>query len=323
MRGSTRKKLKKFLGEGFHGKVYTISYLHEQLAHQDIRQIELYTEDVNEPLTLSCKDDIRAFIQFLGNLDNVIAKVYKDIMAFTAHKMTEEIGVNARIVKGYGVHAKKYLTIGPIRGFRKPFYGSAIYYYDKSPMFALFSTMCLNKFVIQPKKFLHDILESLAVLQRAGYQHNDIKLDNIVICDGRYKLIDWGQCSKLDEFAMGDMVSTSPVKWYLAGVPAFISDRAMNIRARTLDVGYEESGVFQETFERIEAEFFEVVNGGSLERFRKSFDIFMVGMTLLRCIYNDSLDAKKYLPVVNALTSLKHPVTNPKKALTIVSKLLG
>ena len=40
-------------------------------------------------------------------------------------------------------------------------------------------------------KFIKDIYESLLILQKSNFIHNDIKADNVIYCDNKYKLIDW------------------------------------------------------------------------------------------------------------------------------------
>ena len=45
--------------------------------------------------------------------------------------------------------------------------------------------------------------------------HNDIKLDNIVYCDGKYKLIDWGASNELSVHKRGSLLGTNPIRLYI------------------------------------------------------------------------------------------------------------
>ena len=329
-----KRKIRGFVGEGFFGKTYSVAYhpngesLSNTLAKQKITKIIMHTADPEKIRVINSEKEIAEFKTFLHDLQGAIAKVFKvNFYPTTESKMLGEIEINRKILEHYGKHAKEYLTIFPINGFGEPFIGTIIDIEKEPSMYVMYSTMCDNKYKVEPLQFAVDLLESLEVLQKSGYQHNDIKLDNIVRCDGKYKLIDWGQTSKISEIANGDMISTSPIKWYIAGVPAIVSDRAMNIRAQMVNPNYQKSEMFQQTFERIEDEFYDITMSGAtteqlFNKYKKSFDIFMVGMSLLRGVYNDSLDLPKYKPAIDALTSLKHPLTSPKKAIEIVKRLM-
>jgi serine/threonine protein kinase len=338
--GRITRRLKRFkgvIGEGFHGKTYSVPYepkgesLYNLLSVEDITKVTLLTEDVKHPYVMEGKVEVAPFLAFLRNLQGVIAKVFKETMIYRGvsieEDMLEEVAMNRKVIQIYGKHAKKFLTVLPIRGFRRvPFFASVIEIVGKKPLYITYASICNNKFKFEPLRFAKEALESIEILQKGGYQHNDIKMDNFVLCADRYKLIDWGQAGPIGTFMFGDMISSSPMKWYIAGVPAFFSDRIMNFRARTTDVGYEESDIFQHVYERLEDEFFYVTGGGYLpvtkelvDKYKKSFDIFMVGMTMLRGIYLQGLDFQMYKPTIDALTSLTNPITSPKEAIRIVT----
>ncbi len=44
------------------------------------------------------------------------------------------------------------------------------------------------------KQMCKDILKEIFILQMNNYTHCDIKADNIMMCDGKFKLIDWDLC---------------------------------------------------------------------------------------------------------------------------------
>jgi hypothetical protein len=168
-----------------------------------------------------------------------------------------------------------------------------------------------------------DLLESLAVLQKAKYLHNDIKLDNIVLCGNRYKLIDWGRAGPFKDIIQGTLIGTNPVKWYLMGVPPSACMLALKLRTRQRYPSFSYSSLFAEIYDQIEQEFHEIVKDSSyssLQRYVPCFDVFMVGMMLLHVIHVHALDETRYLPVVKALVSLKKPLT-ATKALALVKRI--
>ena len=78
-------------------------------------------------------------------------------------------------------------------------------------------------------KFIDDIYESLLILQKNNFLHNDIKADNIIYCDNHYKLIDWDlgfmKYKKYKSFingAGGNFIFNHPIKFYNLGLSLFI-----------------------------------------------------------------------------------------------------
>jgi len=322
------------IGEGFHGKTYRVAGdpygtgFANLLAGEKILKITFLTMDKKYPLILTKEDDIATFIKFLYNNKGSIAKIFKDQYFLTGvtiiQDFEDEIEANRNVVEYYGRQAKKFLTIAPMEHFMGvEFFGTIIEIEHSSPLYVTYAVMCNNKYNMNPGKFIVEILESIEVLQKADYQHNDIKLDNVVLCEDRYKLIDWGQASKIDTINVGDMISTSPVKWYIKGAPGYFAQKIMNIRTRMVDYEYEKSNIFQETYARIRTEFYGLIHDSPntselFETYKKSFDIFMAGMTLLHAVHRFSLNYNTYKPIIEVLTSIKNPITDPKIALKIV-----
>ena len=78
-------------------------------------------------------------------------------------------------------------------------------------------------------KFIKDIYESLLILQKNNFIHNDIKADNVIYCDNKYKLIDWdladGYYSRFKSFVKGsggNFLFNHPIKFYSLGLSLFI-----------------------------------------------------------------------------------------------------
>ena len=81
-------------------------------------------------------------------------------------------------------------------------------------------------------KFVKEIGETLDIIQDLGYQHHDIKPDNMIYCKhtDRFKIIDWElvthESAPLGRYwEMGNTLFNHPIKFYLGGLPAFIAKR--------------------------------------------------------------------------------------------------
>jgi len=76
---------------------------------------------------------------------------------------------------------------------------------------------------------INDIYESLLILQKNNFMHNDIKADNIIYCDNKYKLIDWELAYSIKtryksffKGSGGNFLFNHPYKFYNLGIPLFI-----------------------------------------------------------------------------------------------------
>ena len=342
-RRTLKKTIKKMgmLGEGFYGKTYRLNYrskgytFYDLVNEPNVNHIELYTTKSKEHISYTDKQDIHDFMTFLRNKKDILAKIYKNVFFMTGKTVSqvikEELESNAIALKCYGKYAEKYLTVAPITGFRNlKIMGAKFTLNYVNTVYVTFSTECNNKYDMDADKFIIDILESLVILQRAGYQHNDIKLDNIVLCKDRYKLIDWGVAGYINnnskigyaDAKIGDPITTNPMKWYLMDIPGFASKTIMKIRALSINYKYEESKIFQEIYTKINNEFEFVITAipdkkKLFRMYKNTFDIFMVGITLIHAIYRYKLEKKKYMPLAEKLFSIINPIRDAKEALHI------
>lgn len=325
------------LGEGFHGKAYNMGCkktgptICSLLEDEFITKVKIYPTDSTEEHFLTKPGEIQEFLHFIHFSKEKIGKIFKNRVWLTGSSVLqdfeEEINTNIKILNHYGSHSAKFLTILPDRGFhRMPILGAYFEIYGKPTVYIIFGTKCDNKYPMNFDQFIIDILTSLVVLNKANYQHNDIKLDNIVLCEDRYKLIDWGQACAIDEAEIGDMIATSPIKWYCMGGPGIFSRLIMKYRATMVDSEYGNSPIFKEVYHRICDEFIYIADKNWMtfklfEKYKNSFDVFMLGMTGLHAIFKFKLDFDKYKPLINAFTSLNKPL-NPVEALKFAHKFL-
>ena len=342
LRFTQKKKAfqKGLLGEGFHGKTYRVGYnskksdsLYNYIDKENIIKIKLYTLNPKNDTFLTEEKDIAEFLKYLHKKKDTIAKIFKNTYFYTGktvdEDLKEELDANLKVIHYYGKDAKKYLTISPVTGFRNlKIIGANIEIKEHDDIYITFSTECDNKYGMDADKFIVEILESVAVLQKAGYQHNDIKLDNIVLCENRYKLIDWGQAGFLNEIKFGDMICSNPIKWYLKGAPKFVAKPLMKVRASLINSGYKNSELFNEIYTSVNNEF-EVVTSTIQDKetlfkvYKDTFDVFMVGMTLVHAIHRFKLDEQKYVPLAKKLISLINPIHDATEALRMTKKYIS
>ena len=329
--GKTRKKrITGLLGKGAAGNVYNArsDTLYKTVQQDQIVSIQIYTSKQSEIPTLNDAASIRAFFAFLQKQPDIIVKTFKTTY-FSSIKgnFYEELEENRRVIDKYERHAKKYLTISPITGFRSlKMMGAALKLRNGTETYMLFGYRCENNYDVKFDKLLVDILESLVQIQKTQYLHNDIKLNNIVLCGSRYKLIDWGKASGYGYLRGANFIGTNPIKWYLMGFPPKMCISLMLIRMRINHPSLYHLPLFTNVYDTINTEFKMIISKpfsyeNLLKTYEPCFDVFMVGMMLLVAIHTHSLDEMHYLPIVLALVSLTRPLT-ATKALELVKRTL-
>jgi hypothetical protein len=168
--------------------------------------------------------------------------------------------------------------------------------------------------------------QSIEILQITSHRHNDIKLDNIVKCGDTYKLIDWEQIGKITDMGKrGTLIATSPIRWYLEGYAPFIAKQILSVKTTMRNFGFSRSTMYKEVDAVISREFDSVIGENSDKanlaiKYAYSFDIFMLGMTILHAVYKYKLQYEKYRAIILKFTSLKDPVRNAIEALSFVTQ---
>ncbi len=135
------------------------------------------------------------------------------------------------LFKIYGDEISNYTAIKPIFNYNN----IDIYAISYSNHFYIFQEKCyktIDKIQFTQDEFnkmINDIYESLLILQKNNFLHNDIKADNIIYCDNKYKIIDWELSysvnSKFKSFfkgSGGNFLFNHPYKFYCLGIPLFI-----------------------------------------------------------------------------------------------------
>lgn len=339
MPSRTRKqRAGKVLGEGAHGKTYNASCRAEgesfcktlETHKTDIQKVILYTN--REKLTITESSDINLFTEYARTLVGNIAKIFKHKSQTALQKaLDEEIAMNKVITDLYGANANEYTTIAPVSGYihrdtEYSIYGAIVNIKGQSSIYVVFGDKCNNKYEFQ-HNLINNLLESLIVLNQNNYLHNDVKLDNIVLCDARYKLIDWGAATPMDykNKTHGSLLTTSPLRWYCYGYLALVAKNVIPTKTYFYKPEIAKSAFFKEQVERINTEFrtlliFEPDRKKLFEAYKNTFDVFMLGMTFLHAVIEHKLSYDLYRPIINSFTSLLEPLT-ARQALNLIEEV--
>ena len=178
-----------------------------------------------------------AFDEILSLMEdktNFIVKKFKRgniIMGNAKINFNNEMKSIKRLFKIFGDDISTYTAIKPIFKYNN----IDIYAISYSNHFYIFQEKCfktIDKIDFTQKEFdkmINDIYESLLILQKNNFMHNDIKADNIIYCDNKYKLIDWelgySVRAKYKSFfkgSGGNFLFNHPYKFYSLGIPIFV-----------------------------------------------------------------------------------------------------
>ena len=311
------------LGEGVGGIVYETGCSVEGesfcklLNKITFEHVELY--GLNGEIRIVSSD---LFKSALENNDTSVSKIIKNTGTFistTKETFLTEVRENRDIASKFGKRSsKEYLTTTGIEVGGFPTIGAIIR--STTPVYVIFNELCNPNYPMDIKHFVNDILLGMT---KNPKNHNDIKLDNIVMCPKRYKLIDWGKAGDKDQVIIGNSAGTSPLKHYIRGFPVVVS---VNLFARKINARTRNSPAFREVYTRIISETkAELATSPTrkqlMNKYRDTFDVFMFGMTVLYAVIKYELDYSKYAELIHALTSLENPL-DAHEALAFSKKFL-
>lgn len=294
-----------------------------------IQSIEIHTKNENSEGIIKDKDDIDDFIKYLGKIKGFIGKIFKP-KYFKSAKSTfeKELDEIRNITKYYGKQNEEFTTLGSLSYKSINFIGITINY-NRSQEYIIFNKKCDNKYKIDILKLVGDLLESLVILQKNKIIHNDIKFDNIVYCDGKYKLIDWGNIMNMDfkKLVNGTFLSGSPVKFYLLGYSQYLIKQMIYYRIQTKETEFFKSEIFNKVYKQIVENFDNAMKKNTkmsksemIKKYAKSFDIYAIGMLIVYSIVENNESYEKYEPLVNYMLNLENPPKSAAYALSYFKK---
>ena len=178
------------------------------------------------------EEKLDLILEEIKGKSNYIAKKIKRgdlIMGLANKNFNNELNSVKDIYSFMGDNIKKYTTIKPLLNYNN----TDIYALSYKKKYYLFQEKCMNtidNINFTQKEFdkmIKDIYEQILILQENKYLHNDIKPDNIILCKGKYKLIDWDRAyyyKKLFKtlYMRGYFLFNHPYKFYKKVIPLFI-----------------------------------------------------------------------------------------------------
>lgn len=175
--------------------------------------------------------------------------------------------------------------------------------------------------------FVRDLLESFAALHAGGLVHCDVKLDNMIMCGDRFKLIDWGSSERFEQVArryVGKGNTASPMAWAAWGTgiatPAFYVGYFAVLYGlaplKCADFVRLASGAYasfraaydKEVQRQSRARSDEGFRRGLLRRYVRSIDLFSFGMVLahVACVFSKRLSRRARARMLELARRLTH-----------------
>ena len=297
------------LGEGSKGIVYDLSgdeSFYKWLTNQNIERIQLHGVG---------RVPVQEFIEYLRDKPNRIAKIIKQRTykknGTNKRSLEDEIWNNMKILKLFGRKGTEFLTIDPELEFNgQPFISCKLFSKGVATS-VIFGKKC-DKSEFDLDALIIDVLECLKICSQKEINHNDIKLDNIMYCQGRYKLIDWGNATFNGKLRSG--LFAGPAKRYLMG------DDAVSAKRELIDkLAYKKPELL--LYPLFTSLYTEIVEEFKETDFKQlNHDLFGLGLTIVEALQKEQLDSKKYLGLCKMLTSYLEPPT-VEKALKYVKNL--
>lgn len=173
-------------------------------------------------------------LSYIENKDNFIVKKIKRgniIISSATSNFKNEMNSIKKIYKFMKNNMEEYTTIKPMFNYNN----IDIYALSYKKNYFIFQEKCFNtleniKFTQDEfDKMIKDIYGSLELLQKNRFLHNDLKADNIIHCNNKYKIIDWDKSYHLNNifkslFVRGNFLFNHPYKFYNKGIPLFFYD---------------------------------------------------------------------------------------------------
>ena len=226
------------ISEGFIGNIIDVYStdendeitLYNMIKKSNKNRILLY--GLNKIIKVYNKTD--EILKLLENKTDTVAKLFKRgniIIGNSKYAFKNNMTSIRNLTQIFGKNIPKYTTIIPIFNYE----GTDIYGMSYRFNYFIFQEKCIetvdniNFTQIEFNKFIKEIYESLLILKKNNFIHNDIKGDNIIKCNNKYKLIDWDLASYINNPNMsfasgsgGNFLFNHPIKFYYYGIPIFL-----------------------------------------------------------------------------------------------------
>lgn len=231
----------KQINRGFKGAVNDSRVLIDEL--KDIDYAVLISIDYNGNI----KKNIVKVSNFINIIDtSLLVKKFISsniIIGETKDNFNNELNGYKKMIKILGKKVYKYTTIR--EGFI--YKGRKIYGINFENNYYVFLEKC-NKTIDEVKftqksfnRFSKMIMNTLKIMEKNNYLHNDIKPSNIICCYGNngidnFKLIDWELSFSLSKQVNGfylnkngNVLYNHPIKFYYTGIPLLVNKLIFSI----------------------------------------------------------------------------------------------
>jgi len=230
----------KIINKGYKGAVMELynndnddkETLYNNLSKANPRKIKLIGIDKSIKVNKTQLNDILDLIK--KNESSTLAKKFLFRSFFfgsNKNNFINELNGYKSLIKIFKNDISKYTTVK--KGFT--FNNTDIYGIHFNNNYYIFLEKCyktLENINFDAKlinKCIKDVFEILEILYNNNYIHNDIKPDNIILCNNRFKLIDWESSNYIKNQAYtfinsknGNLVFNHPIKFYRIGIPYLI-----------------------------------------------------------------------------------------------------
>ncbi len=333
-------------GKGKKGKVYDVACVDTKSLCYDIvsspdKSLIVYTTD--DSRIRIPQEYIPYFIHLLANRMDLVVKRFPGTKQGHRTFLNELDGIR-HLFGMYGSGVKHYIALEPLR-FQYTIKSTSrlkllsIIGFEYGEDYYIFNTRCENDLTSmieiitnkQVNQMIYSLLESLVVLQKHGWSHNDIKFDNVMVCNDTFKFIDWERALPLSELhhrllvrgdyekPYGSRFFTFPLEQYIYtdeftgasyseaitfGIFRYSKKIPFTMKDFSTYWKFYESKCVQPVKEFVHTT--KQTKKQLVERYIKSFDVFSVGILVAILAHIRNLP-HKYLEFAETLVNIQHP----------------
>ncbi len=240
------------LNQGYKGRVidvynknniYDENTLYYELITSNPKELKLITinEGGNIKVKRSDENKYKKILELLKTTEQTLVKKFIYINYFVGskkHNFNNELNGYKNLIKIFKDKISIHTTIK--EGFK--FNGKKIYGMIFNDDYYIFLEKCYQN--LEDVKFTSsllnkcskEIMETLDILNKNNYIHNDLKPNNMILCRDRFKIIDWessnfvkNQSKSFVNTKNGNMVFNHPLKFYNLGIPYFMYEYIYDI----------------------------------------------------------------------------------------------
>lgn len=232
-------------GEGYKGIVRDVAYikgdkktLYNALNKIDKNKVKIYGIKDNK-IHIYSIERVK-LLKIIEKKEDFITKEFKNNLWFLGYvKKTffdNELNGIIKLMKIFKNDIQKFTSIVPLFKYN----GCGIYGLTYGDNYYVFSKKCGKtidniKFTTELyKKFITDIYYTLKLFKENDYLHNDLKPDNIILCNNKFKIIDWELSKKVIynrasyTVNFGNPLFNHPLKIYIKGLPYVVYKQYFN-----------------------------------------------------------------------------------------------